>query len=52
VQRVGDYDGYGTPNTPVRMAAQYRHTALAGVSFEPAPAGPGAPAGSPAVRVP
>ncbi|WP_433383426.1 bifunctional sugar phosphate isomerase/epimerase/4-hydroxyphenylpyruvate dioxygenase family protein [Actinoplanes sp. CA-142083] len=24
VQRVKDYDGYGTPNTPVRMAAQYR----------------------------
>jgi 4-hydroxyphenylpyruvate dioxygenase len=24
VQRVKDYDGYGTPNTPIRMAAQYR----------------------------
>ena len=32
VQRVGDYDGYGTPNTPVRMAAQYRHTAMAGIT--------------------
>lgn len=32
VQRVGDYAGYGTPNLPVRMAAQYRHTALAGLS--------------------
>jgi 4-hydroxyphenylpyruvate dioxygenase len=31
VQRVKDYDGYGTPNTSVRMAAQYRHTALAGL---------------------
>jgi 4-hydroxyphenylpyruvate dioxygenase len=31
VQRVGGYDGYGTPNTSVRMAAQYRHTALAGI---------------------
>ncbi len=31
VQRVGGYDGYGTPDTPVRMAAQYRHTALAGI---------------------
>jgi 4-hydroxyphenylpyruvate dioxygenase len=33
VQRVGDYDGYGIPNTPVRMAAQYRHTALAGITY-------------------
>jgi 4-hydroxyphenylpyruvate dioxygenase len=32
VQRVGDYDGYGIPNTPVRMAAQYRHTAMAGIT--------------------
>lgn len=31
VQRVGDYEGYGTPNLPVRMAAQYRHAALAGL---------------------
>jgi len=31
VQRVKDYDGYGTPNTPVRMAAQYRHTVMAGL---------------------
>jgi 4-hydroxyphenylpyruvate dioxygenase len=31
VQRVGGYDGYGTPNTPVRMAAQYRHLLLAGI---------------------
>jgi 4-hydroxyphenylpyruvate dioxygenase len=30
VQRVKDYDGYGTPDTPVRMAAQYR--AAAGLS--------------------
>jgi 4-hydroxyphenylpyruvate dioxygenase len=30
VARVGGYDGYGFPNTPVRMAAQYRHSALAG----------------------
>jgi 4-hydroxyphenylpyruvate dioxygenase len=33
VQRVGGYDGFGTPNTPVRMAAQYRHTALAGITY-------------------
>jgi 4-hydroxyphenylpyruvate dioxygenase len=32
VQRVGGYDGYGTANTPIRMAAQYRHTALAGLT--------------------
>ena len=32
VQRVGDYEGYGIPNLPVRMAAQYRHTALAGLA--------------------
>ena len=31
VQRVTGYDGYGTPNTPVRMASQYRHTAMAGL---------------------
>jgi 4-hydroxyphenylpyruvate dioxygenase len=31
VQRLGDYDGYGAVNTPVRMAAQYRNTAMAGV---------------------
>jgi 3-dehydroshikimate dehydratase len=31
VQRVNGYDGYGTANTPVRMAAQYRHAALAGI---------------------
>ena len=31
VQRVKGYDGYGTPNTPVRMAAQYRHAATAGL---------------------
>jgi 4-hydroxyphenylpyruvate dioxygenase len=33
VQRVDDYDGYGTPNTPVRMAAQYRHAALSGIRY-------------------
>jgi 4-hydroxyphenylpyruvate dioxygenase len=33
VQRIGGYDGFGTPNTPVRMAAQYRHTALAGITY-------------------
>lgn len=27
VQRVAGYDGYGHPNTPVRMAAQHRHPA-------------------------
>jgi 4-hydroxyphenylpyruvate dioxygenase len=32
VQRVGGYDGYATPNTPVRMAAQYRHLVLGGFS--------------------
>jgi hypothetical protein len=26
VQRGGGYDGYGTPNTAVRTAAQYRHS--------------------------
>lgn len=31
VQRGAPYDGYGTPNIPVRMAAQYRHLLLAGV---------------------
>jgi 4-hydroxyphenylpyruvate dioxygenase len=31
VQRLGGYDGYGAVNTPVRMAAQYRHMAMAGV---------------------
>ena len=31
VQRVNGYAGYGFPNTPVRMAAQYRHTAMAGL---------------------
>ena len=31
VQRVKDYDGYGTPNTSVRMAAHYRHSAMAGL---------------------
>jgi 4-hydroxyphenylpyruvate dioxygenase len=31
VQRVNSYDGYGTPNTPVRMAAQYRQLLLAGI---------------------
>ncbi len=30
VQRLGDYDGYGAVNTPVRMAAQY--LAMAGVT--------------------
>jgi 4-hydroxyphenylpyruvate dioxygenase len=32
VQRVNGYDGYGAPNTPVRMAAQYRHIAMAGIT--------------------
>jgi 4-hydroxyphenylpyruvate dioxygenase len=31
VQRGGGYDGYGTPNTAVRTAAQYRHLVLAGL---------------------
>ncbi|MGI8329347.1 bifunctional sugar phosphate isomerase/epimerase/4-hydroxyphenylpyruvate dioxygenase family protein [Actinomadura scrupuli] len=30
VQRVKDYDGYGAPNTAVRMAAQHRHTTMSG----------------------
>jgi 4-hydroxyphenylpyruvate dioxygenase len=29
VQRIKDYDGYGAPNTSVRMAAQHRHTTIA-----------------------
>jgi 3-dehydroshikimate dehydratase len=33
VQRVGDYDGFGFPNTPMRMAAQFRHSALAGIMW-------------------
>jgi 4-hydroxyphenylpyruvate dioxygenase len=33
VQRVSGYDGYGTSNTPVRMAAQYRHMATAGLTW-------------------
>jgi 4-hydroxyphenylpyruvate dioxygenase len=32
VQRVSGYDGYGASNTPVRMAAQYRHMAMAGLT--------------------
>jgi 4-hydroxyphenylpyruvate dioxygenase len=32
VQRVNGYDGYGTVNTPVRMAAQYRRAVLAGIT--------------------
>jgi 4-hydroxyphenylpyruvate dioxygenase len=32
VQRTGGYDGYGAPNTPVRMTAQYRHFVLAGIN--------------------
>ncbi len=31
VQRTGGYDGYGAPGTPVRMAAQLRHAAAAGI---------------------
>jgi len=31
VQRVNGYQGYGASNTPVRMAAQYRHMAMAGL---------------------
>ncbi len=29
VQRTGGYDGYGAPNTPARMAAQYRQPSMA-----------------------
>ena len=32
VERVNGYDGYGVANTPVRMAAQYRQTVLAGLT--------------------
>jgi 4-hydroxyphenylpyruvate dioxygenase len=32
VQRVNGYDGYASANTPVRMAAQYRQTVLAGIT--------------------
>ncbi len=32
VQRVDGYDGYASANTPVRMAAQYRQTVLAGLT--------------------
>jgi 4-hydroxyphenylpyruvate dioxygenase len=31
VQRSGGYDGYGSPNTPVRMAAQLHQAALGGL---------------------
>jgi 4-hydroxyphenylpyruvate dioxygenase len=31
VQRVNGYDGYGASNTPVRIVAQYRHMAMAGL---------------------
>src|SRR5262249_38818775 len=31
VQRVNGYQGYGASNTTVRMAAQYRHMAMAGL---------------------
>jgi 4-hydroxyphenylpyruvate dioxygenase len=30
VQRSGGYDGYGAPNTPVRMAAQLHQAAIGG----------------------
>jgi 4-hydroxyphenylpyruvate dioxygenase len=33
VQRAGSYDGFGVPNTPTRMAAQFRHIALAGIMY-------------------
>jgi 4-hydroxyphenylpyruvate dioxygenase-like putative hemolysin len=33
VQRTGGYDGYGAPNTPVRMAAQLRQAALGGLDI-------------------
>ena len=32
VQRIGGYAGYGKANAPIRMAAQYRHTAMAGIT--------------------
>ena len=31
VQRSGGYDGYGGPNTPVRMAAQLHQAAMGGL---------------------
>lgn len=33
VQRTGGYDGYGAPNTAVRMAAQLRHAATGGLDL-------------------
>lgn len=30
VQRTGGYEGFGTPDTPVRMAAQLHHAAMGG----------------------
>ncbi len=32
VQRVNGYEGYASGNTPIRMAAQYRQTVLAGLT--------------------
>jgi 4-hydroxyphenylpyruvate dioxygenase len=34
VQRSGGYDGYGAPNTAVRMAAQLRHAASGGMDMD------------------
>jgi 4-hydroxyphenylpyruvate dioxygenase len=34
VQRSGGYDGYGAPNTAVRMAAQFRHAATGGMDMD------------------
>ena len=33
VQRSGGYDGFGAPNTPVRMAAQLHHATTGGLDF-------------------
>jgi 4-hydroxyphenylpyruvate dioxygenase len=33
VQRSGGYDGYGAPNTPVRMAAQLQQAAMGGLDI-------------------
>ena len=33
VQRTGGYDGYGAPNSAVRMAAQLRHAATGGLDL-------------------
>ena len=33
VQRTGGYDGFGAPNTPVRMAAQLHHATAGGLDL-------------------